>query len=264
MAKYVKNNSGVNKTWVGQLVLDDQYYELQPIEIPLWANNSQLLIDIANGDAIVAKDNSGSSDITDVASAISFLKDEIKEVVTQFEKNDKITKLARSKAEVNPSTKKATILIKVPGIAGSGDGRFISGGFAISEDYDKDDYATAKIKDEDRILAWQVALSQNPSATAPVSDATMIAIGSLPGIQSLASYPYIGSYTEEELTSENEGWYFWPLAQGNNTVPCGETEVESLGGYGFLPSGLYLEIAYHRNTLTTGSLRVNLEWGKVE
>lgn len=186
------------------------------------------------------------------------------EVVTQFEKNDKTTKLARAKAIIDPQTKKATILIKVPGIAGSGDGRYISGGYAISEDYDKDDYATVRVKDEDRLLAWQVALSQNPSATSPASDEMMQAIGVLEGVGDISNYPYIKSYTEDELEPENAGWYFWPSSMGANAAPIGETEVEALGGYGFLPSGFYIEIAYHREVLTSGSIRVNLEWGKLE
>ncbi len=185
-----------------------------------------------------------------------------REVTTQFEKNDKTTKLAKAKAEVDPNTKTATVLVKVPGEAGSSEGRWISGGFAISEDYDKNDYVTVRIKDEDRMLAWQVALSQDPNAVAPLSDQDMATIGTLPGIGDISKYPYIRSYTEEEMEPENEGWFFWPLAMGNNLPPAGETEVEALGGYGFIPSGFYLEIKYYRVVLTTGSIRVNLEWGK--
>jgi hypothetical protein len=188
----------------------------------------------------------------------------LSEVTTQFEKNDKTTKLCKAKAQINAQTKTATILVKVPGVPGSGDGRFISGGFAIADDYDKDDYATARIKDEDRMLAWQVALAQDPNAIEPLSDAAMQAVGTLPEIGDISKYPYIRSYTEEDLDPENEGWFFWPLAQGNNLPPVGETEVEALGGYGFLPSGFYLEINYIRQTLTTGTLRVNLEWGRLE
>lgn len=186
------------------------------------------------------------------------------EVVTQFEKNDKTTKLAKAKADVNSQTGKATILVKVPGAIGSGDGRFISGGYAISEDYDKDDYITVRVKDEDRVLAWQIALIQNPEATEPATDTAMQQIGELNGVGDISNYPYIRSYTEEDMSSENEGWFFWPTMIGNNLPPIGESEVEALGGYGFLPSGFYIEITYHRESLTNGSIRVNFEWGKLE
>ena len=75
MAKWIKNDSGGNKTWVGQLVVDQAYYEIQSHEETLWSSNSVLLTDIASGDAIVAKSDSGTDDIADVNSAIDYLKD---------------------------------------------------------------------------------------------------------------------------------------------------------------------------------------------
>jgi hypothetical protein len=74
MAKWIKNNSGGDKTWVGQLITNGSYYEIQDIEENAWRSNSQLLTDIGNSIAIVAKDNSGSNDITDVNLAINYLK----------------------------------------------------------------------------------------------------------------------------------------------------------------------------------------------
>ena len=75
MAKWIKNDSGSSKTWVGQVVADQLYYEIQASESFSWANNSLLLTDIASGDAVVAKDDSGDTDIVDVAAAINYLKD---------------------------------------------------------------------------------------------------------------------------------------------------------------------------------------------
>jgi hypothetical protein len=75
MAKYIKNASGVNKTWVGQLVIAGEYYQVQPTEELAWMTNSILLVDIASGAAIVAKDASGTTNITDINSAIDYLKD---------------------------------------------------------------------------------------------------------------------------------------------------------------------------------------------
>ena len=75
MSKWVKNTDTASRTWVGQTVLASEYYELQTHEIAAWANNSLLLTDIGSGIAVVAEDNSGTSDIADVNTAINFLKD---------------------------------------------------------------------------------------------------------------------------------------------------------------------------------------------
>jgi hypothetical protein len=75
MAKWIKNNTAGDKTWVGQLVSASAYYEIQSTEELLWMNDSILITDIGSGDAIVAKDDSGNEDITDVNDAINYLKD---------------------------------------------------------------------------------------------------------------------------------------------------------------------------------------------
>ncbi len=74
MSKWIKNSSGGTKTWVGQQVADATYYEIQSIEENQWANDSTLLIDIASSGALVAKDDSGNKDITDINEAINYLK----------------------------------------------------------------------------------------------------------------------------------------------------------------------------------------------
>lgn len=75
MAKWVKNSSGASKTWVGQLIADEAYYQLEAAEESKWANNSTVLTDIGSGDLVVAKDDSESTDFSDVAEAINYLKD---------------------------------------------------------------------------------------------------------------------------------------------------------------------------------------------
>jgi hypothetical protein len=71
---WIKNNSGSTKTWAGQQIVDQAYYEIQPTELIIWANDSTLLVDIANSDAIVAKDDSGTADFSIIADAINYLK----------------------------------------------------------------------------------------------------------------------------------------------------------------------------------------------
>lgn len=74
MIKKIKNNDTVPHTWCGQEIQPSEYYQIQDIEKARWENNSQLLIDIGNAIALV---NNGTSDITDVNDAITYLKGEI-------------------------------------------------------------------------------------------------------------------------------------------------------------------------------------------
>jgi hypothetical protein len=67
----VKNNKVDVDTWCGMMIEPGAYYEIQSIELSRWQNNSQVLTDIASGDLIV---NNGTADITDMATAINFLK----------------------------------------------------------------------------------------------------------------------------------------------------------------------------------------------
>lgn len=89
MAKWIKNTDTIDHTWVGQLVEDGTYYEIQSSEEVSWANNSQLLTDIGSGKAVVAKDDSGTTDITDVATGINYLKGALPTEVSIQEENIK-------------------------------------------------------------------------------------------------------------------------------------------------------------------------------
>ena len=182
-------------------------------------------------------------------------------VTTQYELNNKDLKLARSHASVDDS-KTATISMKVPGTFGSGPGRYIEGGYATTEDYDKDDYALVWVADDDRVLCAAMGLP-----TDGTGDATVQGMGVLPGalapFGALPAYPVIKTYYDDDAPTDNQGWYFWPVSQGNSLNPVGETEVESIAGYAFCPSGLYLKIQYCRASSTTGGIRINFLWGRM-
>lgn len=183
-------------------------------------------------------------------------------VTTQYELNDKDLKLARAYAAVDADTHKASLSMKVPGTFGT-DGRYITGGYATTEDYDKDDYALVWVEDDDRCIAMVIALAMDPSATAPVSDDTIKGMGIIPGFGlAMPNYPVVKAYYDDEADVSNQGWYFWPTAQGNNLDPVGETEVETIAGFAFIPSNLYLKIDYIRVSKTTGGIRVNFFWGR--
>jgi hypothetical protein len=72
--KYIKNNSGGDDTWLGQLIVDQEYYLIQSSEDLSFSNNSKVLSDIGSGNLLVAKDDSGSNDILEVSDAINYLK----------------------------------------------------------------------------------------------------------------------------------------------------------------------------------------------
>lgn len=74
---YIKNADTIAHVWSGQQIQPGEYYLLEGFEKPRWQNNSQLLSDIGSGIAIVARNSSGSEDITDVSSAIDFLRGEL-------------------------------------------------------------------------------------------------------------------------------------------------------------------------------------------
>jgi len=86
MVKKIKNADTQAHVWCGQTIQPNEYYEVQPLEDITWSNNSQLLIDIALGNAVV---NNGTDDITDVNTAISYLKgDNPVEVIPTAPKNE--------------------------------------------------------------------------------------------------------------------------------------------------------------------------------
>lgn len=73
--RFVKNTTGSTKTYGGQDINAGQYYEIQSQEQNDWANSSDLLTDIVSGDVVIARDSSGNNDITDINSAINYLKE---------------------------------------------------------------------------------------------------------------------------------------------------------------------------------------------
>jgi len=74
MSKYVKNDSGSNQTFVGQLIADGSYHEIGPLEEIKWANDSDVMVAIGVGDLIVAKSDDGTTDFANVSGAIDYLK----------------------------------------------------------------------------------------------------------------------------------------------------------------------------------------------
>jgi hypothetical protein len=176
-------------------------------------------------------------------------------VTTQYELNDKTLKLGRVKVTIADNV--GILYCKVPGTFGAdGAGRYVAGGEAIIDTYDPDDYAMVYIEDFDRLIA--AAYGAGAGLGRSMTDAEMIAQGDYP------AYPILRSYTDDELDAANQGWYFYAEAQGNNLPPYGIMDIEPIGGYGFIPSGLYMKIVVNRPNVATGTTRINIFWGKKE
>jgi hypothetical protein len=154
MIKYIKNIDTVTHTYSGQQIAAGAYYEIQPADEMNLANDSSLLADIGSGKALMAKDDSGNNDLTDINESINFLKNNIPaEVLTQKEKTDITLKMAcaKSATDVNGFVQ---LDIKVPGTVGSGDGRYVEGGSAWFLNYHADDHFKVHIIDVDNILGY--------------------------------------------------------------------------------------------------------------
>lgn len=74
MAKWIFNDSGTEKTYLGQTISNQAYYQIQAHEEVLWANNDALLTDIGSGDAVVSTTNAIGGHLG-VADGINHLKD---------------------------------------------------------------------------------------------------------------------------------------------------------------------------------------------
>lgn len=145
-------------------------------------------------------------------------------VTTQFEQNNKDLKLACIKADVDSGTKIATALLKVPGTPGTTDGRYVAGGEAWFDTQDSLDNIRVYITDVDNILGYGAGFVAK-------------------------------SYSDDELDPANQGWFI--------PAKFGHVSVEPIGGYGFIPAGLYFKIVGTR-VIGAGSLFLNLFWGKLE
>ena len=80
---YIFNDSGSSSTYNGQLIADQDYYQIQPVERLNFSLSSSLLTDIGSGDAVISSGNTSGDHITDVNTAIDYLKN-INQMVTIY------------------------------------------------------------------------------------------------------------------------------------------------------------------------------------
>lgn len=153
------------------------------------------------------------------------------QVITQFEKRDKTLKLASASGTIGEDGTVA-VYLQVPGtINPTGDitldGRWISSGTAFFDVATPGDMVTSvRFVDHDNILGQGIDF-------------------------------VIGSYTDDDAISANQGWYIPPVK--------GQMTAEAIGGYGFAPAGFYIMITAKKGMgIITGTFYLNIEWGKYD
>lgn len=174
------------------------------------------------------------------------------EVTTQMEKDDKSLKTFNAYT-VTDANGEAEFCIPIPA-----DGRWIAYGDAEFETRTMGDYVkTLELTDLDRLIAWQIALSIDPLATAPVSDATAQANG-------YPDYPALGFFDERDfpatMPANARGTIRGGMAM---TFAYGTTEAVPVGGYAHLPGGFYFRVIVKKATNTAGiKCQISVDWAK--
>ena len=145
-------------------------------------------------------------------------------VQTQFERSDLILKICSAAADVQ-SDSTATITIKVPGVLADGNVMFISGGDAWFNEQHKDDrICKISIIDKDNVLGY-------------------------------GADTVLKTYHDELVDEPNQGWRI--------PIKFGHIYAETLGFYGEVPASLYVVIEGKKGgSITTGTMYLNLEWGR--
>ena len=78
---YIKNISGGSLTVRGNSISNGDYYLIPLVEVDDWASDSNVFTLIANGDVQIAKDDSGTNDITEVTEQWEYLTRIVPEVI---------------------------------------------------------------------------------------------------------------------------------------------------------------------------------------
>jgi hypothetical protein len=75
MSRIIKvKNTGANDTWVGMLITQDSYYQLEDIELQKWRSDLKVFQDISSGVLVV---NDGTNDFSDALEGYDYLKQDI-------------------------------------------------------------------------------------------------------------------------------------------------------------------------------------------
>jgi len=80
--KYIYNNTQIEQTWKGQIVLPNVYLLLTDISvINSWSLDDDVISDIVSGNIVVSRTDDASGHISDVSDAIGYMKSFIPETI---------------------------------------------------------------------------------------------------------------------------------------------------------------------------------------
>jgi hypothetical protein len=149
-------------------------------------------------------------------------------VVTEFELDDKILKLASAEGEFDGSGD-CVLEIKVPGdFDPENPGRYIAGGYASIDQYGWGDRCTAvDIVDKDDIVGYGAGM-------------------------------VLETYHDDDVVEDHKGWRFYAAEGGTS-----EIEIEPIGGFGKILGSLYIRVTFKKKTGNPGTkVHVNLWWAE--
>lgn len=160
--KRFKNNTASQDVWCGQGIEPAAYYEIQSIELTKWQTDSKVLSDIGSGNGVM---NDGTSDITDVATAIAFLRDEMIKDVKVTSQPDPVPfaqPTYRTKRDADTSWNTCAENTVTHSDFQLSAERYVSGGDIIFKDSKEGDYLSAEVRDVDGVIpvAYRAALCE--------------------------------------------------------------------------------------------------------
>lgn len=168
-------------------------------------------------------------------------------VTTESEKNDKVLKLASMEGTFDENGE-CTINFLVPeefnGIVPPANGRWAAGGYAFTDAYKFGDRITeVNVIDIDRVMAI---------ANGGLTDEQMQAV--------VPTYPLLKTYHDTHVVEAYQGWRMY-ASQGGQ----GEIEIDPIGGYGFIPSGLYIQLKFKKAEGSPATkVAADLWWARTE
>jgi hypothetical protein len=191
-------------------------------------------------------------------------------VTTKSEFNDKTLKIACLSGTTD-SMGYLELMIKVPGTfngtegekAPTSNGRYLEYGEAWFNNPVPGDKVTGiHVLDQDRLIAASVGASLQLGRSA--TDEEIQAGFEQYGIKAIPTYPLVGSYTDDELPADKQGWF---LKTDHSTM------VTAASGPGFVPSGFYVRVRIQKgatapknenNEYIADTFFANFKWSKNE
>lgn len=172
------------------------------------------------------------------------------DVTTRMEKDDKTltTVYAYGVTDVNG---RVEARFPIPAA-----GRFLAYGdaeFEVRHFFDR--IISICVRDDDRLIAWDIALQLDPEAIAPLSDEDTATMAGIP------TYPVLGEYGDAAVPLGAPIFTGGPPAYGpgmSMTLAYGITEVSPVGGYAFVPGNFWFVVIAQKGERCPVESRANI------